>query len=135
MIDGLFILNVADWFKAKPRPEGKHILWRVNVTCASPGLDGSGTVVKRSRIKDIVGKLHGVILNTVMDAPTCEMIALYICSKLAEEGIDAKQVAVCEADEGLPNEMQSWAVFAPVPKQNVNSGRGIHPDLRGQEQE
>ena len=136
MLNGMFILNVAETFKARhfhSLDGEKHShTWRVNVTCASTQLE-AGVVVSRSSIKDEITSLEGTTLNLpIMPFPSTEVLAAFICTELKEKGIEVKQVAVCEVDEDLPIDRQSWAVFMPAPPQRpqVTGGRGIHPDLK-----
>jgi len=140
MIEGLFVLNVVETFEAKhyhpPDTTDIHAhTWKVNVTCATTKLEG-GVVVNRSVIKTAISSLAGTLFAANMRDPyTTETIASFLYSKIRKIGVDVKQVAVCEVDDALPSDMQSWALFIPRPPQNVTSGRGIHPDLRKQEEQ
>ena len=115
--DAAHQLPDTEWLVTKACARLHGHTYAVKITANTEKLNGAGMVIDFKAIKEAVDVLDHRYINDIFDAegiteaPTAENIAVYLCDKIMDLGVNVTKVAVCEGYKGA--ERASWAIYEP----------------------
>ena len=115
--DAAHQLPDTEWLVTKACARLHGHTYAVEITAQTPELNGAGMVIDFKAIKEAVDVLDHRFINDIFDnegvtvAPTAENIAVYLCDKINDLGVNVTKIAVCEGYKGP--ERASWAIYEP----------------------